>query len=1383
MNDQSGALSFEAAIGNSQLSKDIAQIKGQISGLVRDVEKETKGIDAAFENLGKVAAGAFVFNELRQLPAQLIRVRGEFQQLEIAFETMLGSKSKADKLFADVVKLAATTPFDLKGVASGAKQLLAYGVASEDITKTLTRLGDIAAGLSIPLGDLTYLYGTTRTQGRLFSADLNQFVGRGIPLIKLLADQFKVAESEVKGLVESGKVGFPEVEKAINTLTNSGGMFAGLMEKQSKSLTGLYSNFQDAVEQAYNEVGKGQQGLLADSLKFGTTVVQNYQPILDVLKVLVVSYGAYKAAIISTAAVQAIAANQSAIRSFIGLAGSIRSAADAQALFNLVTNANPYVLAATALVALITAVAVFRDTATEAEKAQQRLNGEIAKADKIDTERKIKVDELRKAIQDENLTQEQRKKKLQELIALSPSHLKAINAENIATAESTQAIEDYIKAQKERMVQQALFDEKEKTRARIAELKAGKLDKDFAPSAFSSAGLMMAQGASGGTFNAEKEAQIEIRKNRDQAILELQEYEKTLVAKSRDGIAERKKLRDEAHKGDVADSARTVKFYDEQIKSLEDQQTTSTSAAGFKALQKQIDQLDAKRRSITGELTAEQKKYAKDAEKIGPYGSISYWDNIAQKAQEIISKTPGKNVALLTAQTKIKADAEQKAEDLRQRYAVKSFEEEIEQKRQQYEVYQRWVDAYGKQAADEQFSTLVKGNESYLDYLNTQIRKLEGLKAFTPLNKTDQGSLDLLNTERNRLTGKETGMEAFNKQLEDAQRNSQSLIETLDRLTAIQESLGTPRTDDDFAKLKQVAELRENIKRELNDVLNEFLADANVNGAKVLQIEKKYTQLTIEAKKKATGVQLKEILKSIDKAKDAELDAIKDTEFEQSDSYKKIHREYLDYGRKQIQQRILDIEEALKKEKLSIEVRKQLEIQLAKTREELSKNTADGIRSAAGILASIMGDTSIKVSKSFAISMRDISNAVQNVGTLMDSSASTADQVGSIIGIITFAITSARDAMLKASDLATEMDAQVENYQNLANELAGVNYLLERQKVLLEDLQGVDRAQGVLSLYDKYAQQQADALQRLQDLTVDTIASQKEVFVDPVFNTKVENKGFKGFWTNLMTGGKAKTKIEYQFESVDTSGFDDIEDYINLLAQIKAGGGKLFGKEVVEADVKALEELINTYNEAVEQQKALMEELRQYYTATTQEGIVDSIVQGFIDGKRSAQDFAEDFEQMMLKAVQNSLKANLLDADMKAFYDKFAEYSLSDYTLTDAEIAELKVLYNKIIEEGQKKFDDIEAITGVDLNQNEGSAPKAQTGTIAAASEETVSQMLGQFNALRIHAAENVNVARGMLLEMSAINRNTQELYAMRRSLEGIERAMSADQLRAVGGI
>jgi tape measure domain-containing protein len=178
-----------------------------------------------------------------------IKYNSTIEQTTIAMGTMLGSTKKAKALIADVSKMAAETPFEFPELADTSKRLVAYGFAQKDIIDTTTRLGDISSALNIPLGDMADLYGKARVQGRLYSEDVMQFAGRGVPIFKALADVMGVQQSEVKGLVEEGKVGFPELEKAIGSLTDKGSMFGGMMAKQSKSFGGQLSTLKDGVVQ------------------------------------------------------------------------------------------------------------------------------------------------------------------------------------------------------------------------------------------------------------------------------------------------------------------------------------------------------------------------------------------------------------------------------------------------------------------------------------------------------------------------------------------------------------------------------------------------------------------------------------------------------------------------------------------------------------------------------------------------------------------------------------------------------------------------------------------------------------------------------------------------------------------------------------------------------------------------------------------------------------------------------------------------------------------------------------------------------------------------------------------------------------------------------
>lgn len=292
----------------NSLSQNMKIANGQIMSMGNSFSSIS---DTIISKLGMIGV---VFSA-QQFAQKAMMIRGEFQQLEIAFKTMLGSSEKAGELMNQLVNTAAKTPFDLKGVANGAKQLLAYGVATEKVNETLVRLGDISAGLSIPLNDMVYLYGTTMTQGRLFTQDLRQFQGRGIPLADELAKQFGVAKDKVGELVTAGRVGFPEVEKAIIAMTDKGGKFGGLMDAQSKSITGQISNIQDSLDMMFNEIGKQSEGVINAGLEGVSYLVEHWKQVGEAISVAAAAYGTYKAAEMTTAAISNLgqAYNQSAL--------------------------------------------------------------------------------------------------------------------------------------------------------------------------------------------------------------------------------------------------------------------------------------------------------------------------------------------------------------------------------------------------------------------------------------------------------------------------------------------------------------------------------------------------------------------------------------------------------------------------------------------------------------------------------------------------------------------------------------------------------------------------------------------------------------------------------------------------------------------------------------------------------------------------------------------------------------------------------------------------------------------------------------------------------------------------------------------------------------
>lgn len=356
------------------LQKDMEDVKKKIEGVGGSVEKEGSKMDGVFKKLAGATAAFFSAQAIAGFVNQVIRVRGEFQQLGIAFETMLGSKEKADQLMQEAITLAAKTPFTLSEVGAGAKSLLAYGFTAKEVIGELKTLGDVSAGLAIPLADLVYLYGTQKTQGTVMAKDMMQFAGRGVPIYEELTKVLKINTQEVRNMVTAGKVGFPEIQQAFKNMTSEGGMFSNMMEKTSLSVTGQMSNLTDKIQLMLNEIGKSNEGIIYGGLSGASSLVDHYKEIMDVLKVLTVAYGTYKTAVILAAVVQKLMLFAENIRLIALFRKELGLATAAQQAFNITSAANPYFLILAGITAVVAALVIYKARTKDAYVAGAEYN-------------------------------------------------------------------------------------------------------------------------------------------------------------------------------------------------------------------------------------------------------------------------------------------------------------------------------------------------------------------------------------------------------------------------------------------------------------------------------------------------------------------------------------------------------------------------------------------------------------------------------------------------------------------------------------------------------------------------------------------------------------------------------------------------------------------------------------------------------------------------------------------------------------------------------------------------------------------------------------------------------------------------------------------------
>jgi tape measure domain-containing protein len=271
-------------------TKGLTKARGELSGFSSFAASALSGIAIG----GGVGAVTALISGLKSLGTsafgtakEMVGLAATAESNQVAFSTMLGSADKAKTVLAQITDLAAKTPLETSELVSAGRSLIAFKHSAEEVVPTLRMLGDISSGVQQPIGEIAEIYGKARVQGRLFAEDINQFTGRGIPIIQELAKQFGVGDEKVRKLVEDGKVGFPHLQKAFMALTADGGKFHGMMEAQSKTLAGLWSTAKDNVAIAMKGIGEtivesfGLKDLLADSNSFAETFQSEWLPAIQ----------------------------------------------------------------------------------------------------------------------------------------------------------------------------------------------------------------------------------------------------------------------------------------------------------------------------------------------------------------------------------------------------------------------------------------------------------------------------------------------------------------------------------------------------------------------------------------------------------------------------------------------------------------------------------------------------------------------------------------------------------------------------------------------------------------------------------------------------------------------------------------------------------------------------------------------------------------------------------------------------------------------------------------------------------------------------------------------------------------------------------------------
>lgn len=392
----------------------------------KEIVESNNGIAISWKKALAVIGGAGV---LKALGSEMIRVRGEFQSMQTAIETMVG-KDMAGQLIPQIKELAKISPLTMSDMVGAEKMMLGFNIQAEDTIKYLKAISDISMGESSKFNSLTLAFSQMSAAGKLMGQDLNQMINAGFNPLQIISEKTGKSIATLKDEMSKGAVSAEMVQQAFIDATSAGGKFYNMSENASKTINGQLSMMQDALDSVFNELGTKSESVIMDGIQMTTSLIQNYETVGKILAGLVVTYGTYR-----TAVMLVTAAESKHTLVEIGLTNARLLARKAQLALNAAMLTNPYVLLATAVVGLGVAMLAFRDSATEAEKAQRRFNEQQEEAKKQEEEHKQKIDSLVQSSRDIALSDLQRGRSLAELRKEYPKIFAQYDIETIKLAD------------------------------------------------------------------------------------------------------------------------------------------------------------------------------------------------------------------------------------------------------------------------------------------------------------------------------------------------------------------------------------------------------------------------------------------------------------------------------------------------------------------------------------------------------------------------------------------------------------------------------------------------------------------------------------------------------------------------------------------------------------------------------------------------------------------------------------------------------------------------------------------------------------------------------------------------------------------------------------
>lgn len=1312
-----------------ELQDQQARNRLEVRKLTREYKEFASGTNNADEivksltdSLKRTAAEIGGLVAIKRFGSDVIEATGKMQQLQVALSTILQDKSKADQLIADIVQFAAKTPFNLDDVATGAKQLLAYGSSADNVVNELSMLGDVASGLQIPIGQLIYLYGTLRTQGRAMTVDIRQFAGRGIPIYEELAKVLGVSKDQVGELVKEGKVGFKEVEQAFKNMTSEGGKFANLMESSAGTWPQRLSNIEDTLFQKMNEFGNKYKDVFEFGIGTAEDLVESLDDVLSVMGGLIAAYGSYKAALIAAAVAQKAVGFIESIRLIGMYRKELGLATAAQQTFNLASKSNVYVALLAALVGIGTAVYMFTKRTNEATAAQETLNSVNKKTDEEFSKQAATVDRLSGILKSETSSIDQKKKALSDLQTIIPSYNASLNEEGRLINNNTEAIKSYLTQLEKQIRMKAAQEELEelyrKKRTQEKQQKVATENYNEAKSLYNSSVTMTGsalqnRGVNTGVavFSQNSAVNNQLKDSTNKAKKELDSVNKEL-GETVSAITE---LEKEIEKSSLSDNKESPQS------SISKEVENATIR--IKTLKQEIADLRSGKLQAEAGKTVESAIKAKEKELQSTEKTLETLTGISYKSE---------NKKVVDSQQNLSDELLQLIRT-NQQNEINLMEEGSEKKRRQIELdYQREIDEIRKQRK--------KWEDAQGGKLTSEQREVLGSRASNAMQSREKGLAEITKAE------------------------NQAAIEANERYL---KSYGT------FMQKRDV-------------IIAEYtrkISDAATQGDKdILQKEMNKALSSLNLEKLKQGINWELIFGDLDKVSKESLNKVKQQlrDFKNSEEYKNMavdQKKVIDEALSNIQSTLID------KGGLLADLPEQLS-ELAKAQEELSqaqeeyneamRSGTDEQKEAAtkklNDAQKRQQNAQVNVQKSTdktTSNLVTLSNVITQLGSNSEISLSqVGDLAGNIVDIFAEeseklgGIIGAAFSLLDA--IGTQgLDGFVSNiFSSVFKSVGGIwDTLTFGGFSKLFGIGGNEKeVQDTINRLTDRNEKLQSAIESLTEEMKSSKGSEKSVAeynkaikYQEEYNKNVlakaeANAGYHSkhhSWAYYM--GWSESDIQWIRENVmaEFTGTDSLwqmspeqmdllRQNVDLWQKMADSGKGGYGNAVVDA--------LGEYADLAGNLEELKEGLFEQLTGISFDSMYDSFIDTLMDMDASAEDFADNLSEYFMRAMLSDKIGNMYSQKLENWWNRFGE-SMKDGNLSESERNSLQNEYMGYVNEALKLRDELAAATGYDKAGSSSQQSASSRGFGTEMTHEDAGELSGRFTAvyesnLRIETAE-----------------------------------------------